>query len=620
MKSLVAISYDISVKIIDEIIAASECVGLDVPINSPDHENFPPVKQLQRIARFLDSIVENNKNTSDKIIINYMTYMAITKIVNDSIITIQEAATEAENKKLFYMTQSLLSIHKNLQNNFLWLCDNRITNFEGPFLVNQVFLLIGNIKSQLLLNVLDGVEEKIQNLKSMIDKNSLDVEIEYIDNLCAFYSLKALLNAKKNQIHEAQVYLKKADSINEILKSRGQPTAGAAIRDTYSILRNNLYKAADFSQALLLTRNELGFLIDENQSLHKIMLGNEINPEYIINESDLKKSDEKIVNAKKFISFCKFQLLKSNVKKVSEMNFSFGKIMESPLPSNILESGKYALKINLCANCDKEFLSLILKNNIISYRIVDSTLFLDGFYSTNLQSLNLVSEEYELHIKNPLTNTSATPTPTSLQSASSSPSSHSELSRIPQFEVEDSSLLSHRNRLTFYSSTQTSRTPFILNEPKLLSKVIRFNNVHQYVSNKPSETNVYKLHGYGIHRQYVYIAPKLIDEILTFEGGKKIFKNLLAMCERGKVVPHGVKAKAFIHFVNPKTKKSSFKLKDATKDYRFFAREETIVTQNNFTYTLNVIDQFKWTHKAKKSIVVPTSHDSAMASSMSSRP
>ncbi len=90
-------------------------------------------------------------------------------------------------------------------------------------------------------------------------------------------------------------------------------------------------------------------------------------------------------------------------------------------------------------------------------------------------------------------------------------------------------------------------------------------------------------------RQYLYIDQDFYNWLL--DENPLAAKNLTSMCDRRKVINKS-KGRKGILIAHDKVK-----VKDCTKDYRFFGRAVASTRLNDKTYNLSVVNGYKSNHK-----------------------
>lgn len=603
-QQLVSQFRNISKKIIDRLVWTNAVLTNRNRCDLFESKTIPIIKELQSLENFFEDF-KIYRLGNQKLIINNDSCQAIVRLINEVLLITKELENKDKVKSVMCITQSFLNIFEILQRDFMWIGDNITGIFDGPFISNQIVLLIANIRAQLKLDKFDSAELKLKLLKYNIDRYSILTKINYLDDLCTFYNLKALLFANRNMVREALIFLSKAESTNQHQEGKNRYTNSLVISENYSVLRNNLFTSQDFYAALSVSKKEFQYLNEECGYLQRAIQDggeSEYQSSPTILDSSLEELKKKLISIKKLVHYCQYQLLQNNINKILEMPLCFGVVKTDLFPSKKEEASKFSLEIQLNECVDINLISQYLVENNIAHKITGFTLFLHKFYKTDLKKLKAIIEVYDPQFNNhSLSSPSISPESTISSSisqpyTSSSPSPIPSANRLSPFELSD-------------SSPQLSRSSMFTNTKSLpvSPKVIKFDEVHQYVSKDQSETSVYKLHGYAAHREYVYISPNLMNEIMNLENGNKILKYLQSVCERGKVINDRAGSKVFIQQIHPHTKRSNFKIKDDDKGYRFFSRLETSVAHNYLHHNLHVIDRFKVKSKDEKSAT--SSHD-----------
>jgi hypothetical protein len=116
-------------------------------------------------------------------------------------------------------------------------------------------------------------------------------------------------------------------------------------------------------------------------------------------------------------------------------------------------------------------------------------------------------------------------------------------------------------------------------------------NYPRYEKNS-SNNHVFKLYGSTIVRHYLFIKPELYEALNQYP---LIVKNLEGICERGKVLNKSKNGKGIV------VKGDRVKIKDSSKDYRFYGNVVASTTKDNKTYKLVSINSYTLTHKQKVS-------------------
>ena len=142
----------------------------------------------------------------------------------------------------------------------------------------------------------------------------------------------------------------------------------------------------------------------------------------------------------------------------------------------------------------------------------------------------------------------------------------------------------------------TSVSEVTTSKPKLLIKWA--DNLPIYDEKSP-KGNVYKIYGLALNH-YCFIQPALFEDVC--DNNPKAAQDLLNMCENAKAIGNSQHAKGFIikpNGISEHKKTFDAKIKNSSKDYRFFGHiVSSVETNNGKTCQLLAIDSWQETHKS----------------------
>lgn len=120
-------------------------------------------------------------------------------------------------------------------------------------------------------------------------------------------------------------------------------------------------------------------------------------------------------------------------------------------------------------------------------------------------------------------------------------------------------------------------------------KIIAWSDDYPAYRRADTDCEVHKLYGFPSKHSYVFINKELLKFLRV--NDKFAAKNLETMCARGKVLGNSRGKKGFI------LNDENAKVKDCTKDYRFFGKKTKLATHNQKTYSLFEINGYSARHK-----------------------
>lgn len=465
------------------------------------------------------------------------------------------------------------------------------TKIDNPDLNSDIFQYYMNLikcnsflgNKEIIESYLHEIKPVIQDLKNMLQRV---MAFEW------YYLTKALVAADLHHDYQlAKYYCYKANSQVDILLDLNNPMS-----EFHMGITNHIWKII-VNKALHLESLEF---------LHHMIRLLKRNMELGYHKSGPFEFSELLQTFEKATLLTKRALGKHQAHYINQVSHGLIKteVSENPHDKNL------ALKMETTDEKLSNHLQNFFHKEHLIFNLVGNTIYLPYFYRLNTQTSLLWIVDNCLAFVNTKLEYGKTPP------AVTSYASKEEVSEVNIVEAKNMNDQPNLNQAQAISKLKSTQTQW---PPAKKETVIEFDSTYIYRSLN-SNCNIYKLYAPYSKHNYVCIDPALIDYLDL--NNRYALVDLIHMCEVGHVLGNSKGKKGFILSGKPfkemvqktvtshtkkedrmETKKptvnSYIKVKNSSKDWRFFGTEYVKKTIDNKDYTLYIVDSWSPNHKSK---------------------